>query len=138
NAPLHKAQAVSLLPPGPWSAWDRTTSEEAIEAALEGCQVFFGHACGLVAIDEALQPLGGDGRPVSRDMPRAAYAGNFDPAQLPGAWEALRKRGDVVGYGGAPGPKAVSFHPVRSRVFIVTKAASQHAAEADSLKACND
>jgi hypothetical protein len=53
----HKAQAVSLQPGGTWRT-DRWSSVAlAEEATLEGCQVFFGAPCVLMASDEQLSPL---------------------------------------------------------------------------------
>ena len=69
-------------------------------------------------------------------MPRANYAGSFDPAQIPGALPGLRERADVLDYRTAPSPKAVAFQPSGGRVFIVTGAATQRAAEEGALKAC--
>jgi hypothetical protein len=69
-------------------------------------------------------------------MPRANYAGSFDPAQIPGALPGLRERADVLDYRTAPSPKAVAFQPSGGRVFIVTGAASQRAAEEAALRAC--
>jgi len=128
NGLVHKAKAVSLDPPAHWSAYDRTTAENAAESTLEGCQVFYGHPCALVAVDDVLQPMSPDGRLPTREMPRVAYAGDFDPAQIPGSPEAMRKRGDIAGYAGREGPKAAAYHPIFVRMFIVTKATSQRAA----------
>src|SRR6266851_2658576 len=60
-----------------------------------------------------------------RDMPRARYSGDFDPAQIPGAAPALRRRDDIANYRAAAAPKAVAFHPDHVRVFIVTGASNQ-------------
>ena len=90
----------------------------------------------LLAIDDAVQPLPTDGNWPRRDMPRATYAGSFNPAQIPGALPGLRERADIVGYRTAASPKAAAFHPSGGRVFIVTGAASQRAAEEGALKAC--
>ena len=138
NSPVHKAQAVSISPAGFWTHWNAASADAAAEAALEGCQVYFGHPCRLVAVDDRLQPVAADGKLAAREMVRVAYAGNFDPAQIPGVGDALRKRRDVAGYVAAAGPKAAALHPMRSRLFIVTEAASQHAAEETALKTCND
>ena len=70
-------------------------------------------------------------------MPRARYAGSFDPAQIPAVRPAVRERADIVNYRSVPGPKAAAYHPNGGRVFIVSGAATQHAAEEEALKACN-
>ena len=138
NSPVHKAQAVSLSPPGFWTSWNGSSSEKVGEWALEGCQVYHGHPCLLIVVDDVLRPIPADGKLSSLDMPRVGYRGNFDPDQIPGGGDAFKKRGDITNYSASPGPKAASFHPVRTRMFIVTQAASQHTAEEQALKACND
>ena len=138
NSPAHKAQAVSLDPPGFWTNWNRPNSDEAEQLALEGCQVFNGHPCMLVVVDDALQQMPSDGKLPRRSMPRVAYAGNFDPGKIPGLPDAGKNRADLASYSASPGPKAISLHPVRTRIFVVTKGSSQRAAEEESLKQCND
>ena len=64
------------------------------------CLVTLACATGLVATAlhaaDAKDPFEPpDGKPPSRSMPRAGYAGDFDPAQIPGGWENLRKRADI-------------------------------------------
>jgi hypothetical protein len=49
---------------------------------------------------------------------------------------ALRERADIINYRAAPAPKAAAFTPVGGRVFIAIGAASQRAAEEESLRAC--
>jgi adenylate cyclase len=138
NNPLHKALAVSLDPPGYWTAWPWSSGDLAAGSALEQCQVSFGRPCALVAVDDVLQPAGADGKLSPRDMSRARYGGSFDPAQIPGVGDGVRQRQDVVNYASSAGPKAAAYHPVRTRFFVVTNAASQHAAEQKVLQACND
>jgi len=133
----HKAQAVSLDPPGTWRASVRPTPENAETAALEGCQVFFGRACTLAAVNDSVQPVPKEGVWPRRDMPRARYAGLFDPAQLPGAPAEVRERADVISHRSAAGPKAAAHHPSGGRFFTVTNAATQRAAEEEALKTCN-
>jgi formylglycine-generating enzyme len=133
----HKALAVSLDPPGTWQSLNRPSSDEAGETALENCQIRFGQPCALVAADGSLEPVPADGKPQPRDMPRVRYAGDFDPARIPGVLKAVRDRDDVAGYRAAPAPKAIALHPAASGLFAVTAAADQHAAEAEALKACN-
>jgi hypothetical protein len=70
-------------------------------------------------------------------MPRARYVGSFDPAQIPGTTPAVRERSDIISYRAASGPKAAAFHPDGGRVFIVTGAVSQYAAEEQALRVCN-
>ena len=132
----HKAQAASLRPVGIWRAAERPTADNAESAALEGCQIRYGQPCALLAVDDAVQPVPADGNWPHRDMPRAVYTGSFDPAQIPSVFPALRERADVVGYRAALSSKAAAFHPSGGRIFIITGAASQRAAEEEALKAC--
>ena len=134
----HKAEAASLEPPGTWRTAMRPTVEDAETAALEQCEVFFGKPCILLAVDEVVQPAPANGDWPRRDMARARYAGNFDPAQIPGLRPVARQRADIANYRSAPGPKAVAYHPGGGRVFIISGAASQSAAEEQALKACNN
>ena len=115
----------------------RPTVEDAETAALEQCQVFFGQPCVLLAVDEAVYPLPPGGSWSRRDMPRARYAGSFDPAQIPGLRPAARERADIANYRSAPDPKAAAYHPNGSRVFIISEAATRRAAEEEALNACN-
>jgi class 3 adenylate cyclase len=138
NGGAHKAQVVSVEPPGFWTHWNASSSVKAVQLALESCQVYFGRPCVLIIADDALPPLPADGKPLAQDMPRVSYAGKFDPAQIPGSDQGLRERDDVVHYSGHVAPKAASYHPMRTRLFIVTSAAEQHVAEVEALKACND
>jgi class 3 adenylate cyclase len=134
NAPANKALAASLDPVGYWEARDRPTPENARESVLEGCQVYHGHPCLLVAVGDALQPVSA----ILQDMPRVRYSGDFDPGQIPGSWPVLRQRDDIANYRAASAPKAVAYHPNRIRVFVVTNAANQRAAGEQALKTCND
>jgi len=133
----HKAQAASPDTPGTWRSAMRPTVEDAETAALEQCQVFFGQPCVLLAVDEAVYPLPPGGSWPRRDMPRARYAGSFDPAQIPGLRPAARERADIANYRSAPDPKAAAYHPNGSRVFIISEAATRRAAEEEALNACN-
>jgi hypothetical protein len=137
-APAHKAQAVSLQPPGTWRVIARPDAGNAEEAALEQCQVFFDQPCILMAVDQDVQPLPADGRWQPQDMPRVRYAGDFDPRQIPGLRPENRDRRDILDYRAARGPKAAVYFPDGGRVFMIVDALTQHAAEEQALKACND
>jgi hypothetical protein len=138
NNPVHKAQAVSLDPAGYWTDWGWATRQQAADGALEGCQVWNGHPCALIIVDDVLEPNTADGKLLVRDMPRAHFAGSFDPAQIPQVIDGVRQRTDVVFYSNFAGPKAASYHPERGRLFINTGGDSQRAVEEAALKACND
>lgn len=136
SARRHKAQAASPPPVVFWRAADRPSSENAEESALENCQVVSGKPCALVAVNEAVPPLPPGNAWPRRDMPRATYSGRFDPRQIPGTLPAVRQRADVLGYLQAPSPKAAAYHPAGGRVFLVTAATDQYAAEEAALKIC--
>jgi class 3 adenylate cyclase len=134
----HKAQAAALQPAAFWRTNDRSSAEEAETAVLESCQIVFGQPCLLLAVDETVPPAPADGAWPRRDMPRARYSGSFDPGQIPSALSVMRERPDIVGYRAAASPKAAAFTPIAGRVFPVTAAASQRAAEEAALAACHD
>ena len=56
----------------------------------------YGWPCVLFAVDDTPQPVPPDGKWPRRDMPRARYAGSFDPAQIPGTTSAVRERSDII------------------------------------------
>ena len=136
RATRRRRSPSSPAAPGGSDRWSSVALAE--DAALEGCQVFFGAPCVLLAIDEQLSPL-----PAStdqwqrRDMPRVRYAGRFDPEQIPMFTPELRRRDDIAGYAASDGPKAAAIHPWGRRLFVVRGAASQRAAEQEALAACN-
>ena len=130
-AASHKALAGYVG--GTWRATDAVSPGEAEERALEGCQSFRGEPCILLIVDDTLQPSDALDKP--RPMPRVAYSGDFDPQKIP-ATSGVQRRKDVAAYSAAAGPKAVAYHPW-GRLFIVTGAASQRAAEEKALADCN-
>jgi hypothetical protein len=119
-----------------WRFTGRPSAELAQEGALEGCQVWLNQPCALIALDDRVTAEPTDGKWPIRDMPRVHYAGAFDPEHIPSALPGMRARADIVGYRSAPGPKAAAFHPW-GRIFTVTNAESQRAAEERSLEQCN-
>jgi hypothetical protein len=92
---IHKAIAVS--PDAHRTFWSATwpTAGEAETAALEGCQIAFGKPCVLIATNEAITPDNELSR-ATRDMPRARYAGTFDPRQIPKPRAGFLNRADVA------------------------------------------
>jgi class 3 adenylate cyclase len=119
-----------------WRVIGQPSAEAAQERALEGCQVWLNQPCAPVALNDRATAEPADGKWPIRDMPRIHYAGAFDPERIPSALPGMRERADIVGYRSAPGPKAAAFHPW-GRIFIVTNAESQRAAEERSLGECN-
>lgn len=137
QAEPNKALAVFSQSPAVWRTQRWETPELAETTVLEGCQMFFGAPCKLVAINEQLVAAPDGKERPARDMPRLRYAGAFDPEQVPTFSPELRKRDDVAGYRAANGPKAAAIHPWGRRLFIVRNAASQRAAEEEALATCN-
>jgi hypothetical protein len=134
TALLHKALAVR---PGGGTyrfvAWESV--EGAEQATLEGCQVYYGEPCALVASDDVFR-LDASGNLAPRDMPRVRYAGNFAVDQMPAVTPAIRGSADVQSYAAAPAAKAMAFHPW-GQIYTVTGAANQNDAETRALAACN-
>ena len=130
-------KALAVAAPGAsWRVAGQDSAFIAQERVLEACEVRHGKPCVLVAVNDTLvdnvaQPSG-----PPRPMPRVAYAGPFDPAQIPAVAQATRERADIVGYRATPGAKAIAMHPW-GRLFVVTGAASQRAAEDSALASCN-
>ena len=130
-----KALAV-LAGRGTWYLEGRANADEAETATLEGCQIFYGQPCALVASGDGVVPRVGTENWPARDMPRVRHAPGFDPAQIPAVTGAARGRADIVGYRGHAGPKAMALHPW-GRVFVAAGEENQRAAEAKALEVCN-
>jgi hypothetical protein len=134
GASQHKALAVYLSTGTIWWSPGRPNAQAAEESVLETCEVFAGTPCALVATDDEIKAASA----VSpRAMPRVHYEGPFNPERIPSVPQSVRQRADVVSYLAKPGPKAAAYNPV-DRLFIVTGAADQHAAEEQALASCND
>ncbi len=132
---LNEHKALAIVPgTDRWfrsSGW--ATPGEAEEGALERCQIYHGYPCAAALIDDKAAPTDGKS---PRDMARARYSGTFDPGHIPGVLPSVRTRPDIVGYQSTPDPKAVAYHPW-GRVFTVTSAKTQRAAETRALADCN-
>jgi class 3 adenylate cyclase len=126
-------KAIAALPPSrSWRTWGWASAAAAEEHVLEGCQVRYGAACVLMAVNDVVKTDAATPRP----MTRVSYKGPFDPEKIPAVTEALRKRADVVGYRDSPGPKAMALHP-SGRLVTATGAAGLREAEARALDTCN-
>jgi hypothetical protein len=86
-----------------------------------------GHPCVLLAIDEDVKTSPADSKWKPQDMPRARYAGLFDPGQIPGLRPENRNRGDIVNYHSAKGTKAAVYLADGRRVFTTIEVGTQHA-----------
>ncbi|CAN5420708.1 hypothetical protein BH10PSE6_BH10PSE6_05200 [soil metagenome] len=127
-------KAMAAWPPSrSWrtSGWDSAATAE--ERALEGCQVQYGAACLLFAVNDSVIEVDAA---TPRPMPRVSYQGPFDPERIPVVNDALRKRADIVGYRDSSGAKAAALHPW-GRLVTATGAASQREAETRVLDTCN-
>jgi class 3 adenylate cyclase len=120
-----------------WWTGDWPSRDIAIEKLLERCQIALNEPCALLAVEEDLVAPGPDGGFATKDMPRARYAGSFDPEQIPGMRASVAKRPEVTGYAAVSGPKAAALH-VRGVFTVVTSAQTQRGAEFQALKACNE
>jgi hypothetical protein len=128
-----KSIAVAIKAQRTWRATGRSSQEAAISSTLEGCQVYYGESCTLVAVGDKVEPA-----PV-RDMPRTQYSGRFEPERVPSADSSLLQRADVTAYRSVSGAKAAAYHPWGlGWLFIVTGAPDQFEAEQQVLAKCND
>jgi hypothetical protein len=135
EAAPHKAFAVHGKDSGFYrmASWPTATAVE--EAALEGCQSYYGEPCALLAVDDMMR-VGADDVLAPRDMPRVRYEGNFDARQIPALTAAIRSRADLQAYAGAGGFKAVAFHPW-GQAYVTHSSDSQNDAETKALASCN-
>lgn len=134
SAPAHKA--LALHPGGGiYRFVDFPTADSAEQATLEACQIYYGFACALVAVDD-ISRADANGNLALRDMPGARYAGPFDVERIPAIMPALRMRDDVRAYGAAAAAKAMALHPF-GQLYTITAAANQNEAESRALAACN-
>jgi hypothetical protein len=118
-----------------WAAFASTAAAE--ERVLEGCQLRYGVPCILFALDDEIRRPPPGAEWPRRNMPRiAGPPAGFDPQRIPALGETTRRQPQVTGYATAPEPKAMAIHP-RDRVFTQTGAASQAAADAAALAACD-
>jgi hypothetical protein len=135
-AQQHKALVVYLSTGQSMWTLPRPSAQEAEDDALERCEMFAGAPCALVAVDDDIKFAKGSPA-LQRTMPRLHYAGRFDPERIPVVPQAVRQRPDVAGYLAAPSYKAAAIHP-NERLFVVTGATSQRAAEDQALANCNE
>jgi len=134
SAPQHKA--LVLRPSGGtyrFVGWP--SAEGAEQATLEGCQIYYGIPCALLAVDDVYR-ADPSGNLVMRDMPLVHYIGPFAVDRIPGILPAVRARADVQGYATAPDAKAMALHPW-GQIYTITGAANQNDAETRALAACN-
>jgi Caspase domain len=132
----HKAIAGNVASGADQWVAQRSSAQEAQDNALEACEVYSGAPCVLVEVDGDAKQATGREDFSPHAMPRVHYAGPFDPERVPSVRRDVRQRNDVLGYSSAPSPKAAAYHP-SGKLFIITGAAAQRAAEEQALSACN-
>lgn len=120
---------------GTWQRWGQATREVAEETTLEGCQVYYGQPCALIALDDTVVKPSRDGNWELRDMGRTRYRGSFELERIPVRWSFPSKDDKVAGYRMAQGPKAAVYHPW-GFMFVVWDAPHQRTAETRAFAAC--
>jgi hypothetical protein len=134
SAAAHKALAAHASG-GLYRTVSAPAADDAEQATLEGCQIYYNGPCSLLAVDGTSR---GDanGQLAPRDMPRVHYAGNFAVDQIPVISRVVRNRTDVQFYAIAPAAKAIAFHPW-GQIYPATGGPNQREAELRALAACN-
>lgn len=128
-----KAIAINPLRRRSFRITGLTEGSDAVELTLERCQIFYGSPCQLVGVDDRLTP---DRR--TEAMPRLAYAGAFDPAQVPGQPASRRvPASDLSRYAAGRDHKAMAIHGT-GRLYWRTGAASPEEAQEAALRACTE
>jgi hypothetical protein len=112
-----------------WRSTSRPSQQNASDAALESCQIYYDEACILVGVGDQIATV-----TQPRDMTRPRYAGRFEPERIPFGEPT---RPDVASYRQVAKPKAAALHPW-GRLFTVTDAPGQFEAEEKALGLCND
>lgn len=119
-----------------WTA-DWPTREAAEEKVLERCQMTYGEPCAVIASDEVILEPDAAGHWSTRDSARVRYAKGFALDRIPGMRPSVLQRSDVTAYPGVATAKAIAIHP-QGILSVITGAPSQHAAEDEALRKCND
>lgn len=119
-----------------WTA-DWPTRETAEEKVLERCQMTYGEPCAVIVSDEIIAEPDASGHWSTRDSAKVRYAKSFALDRIPGVRPSVLQRGDVTGYPGVTTAKAIAIHP-QGIFSVVTGAATQHVAEEQALRKCND
>lgn len=128
-----KAIAINPLRRRSFRITGLTEGGDAVDLTLERCHIFFGSACQLVGVDDRLTP----GRRAEA-MPRLAYGGTFDPAQVPGQPASRRAPdSDLARYAAGRDHKAMAIHGT-GRLYWRTGAASPEEAQEAALRACTE
>lgn len=133
---LEAPKVIALAPSrGTWTRARKDTDARVLtEETLEGCQMFYGQPCALLAVDDAiLADASGNWR--LQDMARVRYAGPFDPGRLPASRAAAKDRG-AERYQGAAGGKAVAVHP-RGLYYFESGHPDQRTAEERAFARCD-
>jgi hypothetical protein len=133
EARINKGFAVELVNANYWRSTQHERPEVTRERTLEGCQLRFGHACALVAVNDEITS---EGQLISEEMARLKYAGKFDPMEVPIIRSAARKHTDVSLYTLKMEPKAMAIHPY-GKVFVSVGNENVKEAAETALAKCN-
>jgi hypothetical protein len=134
SAAPHKALALHTNG-GTYRFTNWPSADGAEQATLEGCQIYYGEPCELLAVDD-VNRADASGNLAVRDMPRVHYAGAFEVDQIPAISLPVRGRSDIQGYAGAPAAKAMAFHPW-GQIYTIIGAVNENEAETRALATCN-
>lgn len=133
---LDGPKVIALAPSR--GTWTRSRNEGDVrvltDETLEGCQIFYGQPCALLAVNDAIvSDASGNWR--LQDMARVRYAGTFDPERLPASRLAARDR-TAASYAAAVGAKAVVLHP-RGLYYYESGHPDQRTAEERAFARCD-
>jgi hypothetical protein len=126
-------KALAAYPTVVWRTFSQASEAIAEDRALEGCQIFTGQPCVLVARNDVV--VSDDVLKVRRSMPRVEYDGFFLLTKIPTAPTNLTNP-LVAGYSATAPYKAMALHPY-GLLFTASGASNQREAEEMALTACN-
>jgi hypothetical protein len=133
KAPVNKALALNVKSAEYWQTANQDSKAVVSDRILEGCELRFGSACKLLAVNDELVEAGPT---TQREMPRLKYSGGFDLNQLPIVKDDVRRREDVRNYLAAPRPKAIAINPI-GQLFVVSGFSNEKDATDAALTRCD-
>ena len=129
----HKAIAVNARTGHTFYWRGMNRSAQAEQWALEGCQIYYGSPCYVLAVNNGLRATLPSAA-VRRSMERVTYAGAFQASMSP---MYLETAPDVLAYPGLPGTKAIAIRMHGARLSVISGRATIAEAERDALASCN-
>jgi hypothetical protein len=133
---IEGTKVIALAPSrGTWTRSRKEADARALtEEALEGCQIFYGQPCALLAVNDGIV-ADASGNWRLQDMARVRYAGTFDPDRLPATRQGARD--PAAGrYAAGTGGKAVVMHP-RGLYYYEVGHADNRSAEERAFARCD-